>query len=115
MMRHSVFSVVMKVAPSRCTQLEGVLDAMQQDRDGNPHMRFKELGCVHFASLTIFPPDDAGPFEPCSGPPQADRRHVPYLVFENNIDGPIDAYIDLLLDKSYDGIAAIVTSCQDAP
>jgi len=115
MMHHSVFTFVMKVDPGRCAQLESVLNAIQKDRDGNPYLRFKELGCVHFASFTIFPPDDTGEFEPCSGPPREDRRHEPVLVFENNIDGPIPKYVDLLLDKAFDGMKAIVMCCSDTP
>jgi hypothetical protein len=112
-MYHRVFTIVMSVDPARMPELTRILDAISANMVANEYIRFPNLPSVHFASFTIFPPDDLTDPEPCSGPSPAERRSDPYLIFENNIDGAIVKYVDALLDQALLGLLAIVRCCRD--
>lgn len=114
-MNQTVFTFTMVVDPNQLPQLNQTLDAIQKDLHTNGVLHFIELPMVHFASINVFPPDPQRDDYPCSGPPPEKRRYVPYLVFESNIDGKIEAYIDALIGKFPGGVSAIVRCCAGGP
>jgi hypothetical protein len=78
--RQSIFSVIVKIDPARAGELTQRLDALQAalaQRGGRP---FENVETLHFCSFTIFDDD----------------RFGPYLVFENNIDGSPNDYLDAI-------------------
>jgi hypothetical protein len=119
MPHQSVFTFTTAVDPVRLAELTAVLDRIQSDLDRsldhNPLLRFGDLGVVHFASLNLFPPDSVHDDYPCSGLPVEERRRDTYLIWENNIDGRIEPYVDALLRNFGEGVFAILRCCRDAP
>jgi hypothetical protein len=57
---------------------------------------FASLKLLHFASLVLF----------------EDEEYGPYLVFENNFDGPLDAYLGELLQHAAVGLHEIYSYCE---
>jgi hypothetical protein len=108
-MPHSVFTIVTPVDPAvgpdgpRLDCLREVLFRMQKfiqgDTKADPGIPFEKFTQLHFASLVIF-----------------DRKgEDPLLVFENNVDGSIDAYLNDLLAGAERGIDAIYENCKGFP
>lgn len=114
-MNQTVFTFTMKIDPARLGELTTTLDVIQKDLLKNNLLRFGDLPMVHFASLNVFPPDPVKDDYPCSGPPLDQRRRVPYLVFESNIDGKLQPYLRTLIAQFTAGISAIVRCCADGP
>jgi hypothetical protein len=114
-MIQTVFTFTIVVEPERLDGLTGVLTAIREQPDLNPYLHFSELGQVHFASINVFPPDPTKDDYPCSGPPLDQRRRDTYLVWENNIDGPLEPYVDALVRQFPGGVHAILNCCRDAP
>ena len=94
-MGQMIVSFITKIDPARLSELESMLDEMADDPVGNRHIPFGSLPRLHFASLVIFP----------------DEQYGPYLVFEHNIDGPMAAYLDDLLDRYGEGLHRIYRCC----
>lgn len=114
-MNQTVFTFTTVVEPARLDELQQTLATIQNDLNGNQLLRFRDLGVVHFASINLFPPDELTDSQPCSGPPINERRREWYFVWENNIDGPIEPYVDALLRKFGAGTYAIIRCCRNAP
>lgn len=114
-MNQTVFTFTMVVDPGRLNELTQTLDTIQKDLHTNPLLRFIDLPMVHFASINVFPPDPVKDDYPCSGPPIEQRRRVPYLVFESNIDGAIPPYVQALIAKFPQGVSAILRCCAGGP
>jgi len=114
-MNQTVFTFTTVVETSRAEELKKTLEAIQADLHGNVHLRFREIEAVQFASIVIFPPDEKKDEFPCSGPPLDERRYEYYMVWENNIDGKIEPYVDSLLRQFPAGVYAILKCCRDAP
>jgi hypothetical protein len=89
-----------RVKPDKLAELREFLD---NDIAGNlltnPHVPFPSLTRLHFASLVL----------------NEDSTYGPYLVFENNFDGPLEAYIDELYRHSAQGLHRIYGYCLDYP
>jgi len=92
---HTILTFVAKVDPARLEDLNRILAEVAEDVAGNSHVPFGELTRVHFASLVVFPDD----------------RYGPYLVFENNFDGPLDPYLDELIERAGAGLDRIYRCC----
>lgn len=94
----SAFTIATPVSPERAGDLERLLDEVGSDVAGNPRLRLADLPDLHYASLVVV----------AGGRP-------PYLLFEGNIDGPIKAFLEHLLDTSADGVDAIYRCCVGYP
>lgn len=114
-MNQTVFTFTTVVESARAKELADTLKSIQDDLHTNVHLRFRELEAVQFASIVIFPPDPKEYDVPCSGPPPDKRRYEYYMVWENNIDGKIEPYVDSLLRQFPNGVYAILKCCRDAP
>ena len=94
-MSHTVLTFVAEVDAAKLEQLQALLIEIADDVTGNPHVPFPALTKLHFASLVIFP----------------DELYGPYLVFENNFDGPLGPYLDELLESAAEGLHRILGCC----
>jgi hypothetical protein len=94
---HTVLTFISRVDPARLAELRRHLDEIAADVRGNRLVPFGRLARTHFASLTIFPDDEYGP----------------YLVFEHNFDGPLDPYLDDLIAHAGPGLDRIYRCCDD--
>lgn len=94
-MAHTILTFITKVAPGRAAQLENLLAHIRSNVPDDPRLPFASLKPLHFASLVLF----------------EDEEYGPYLVFENNFDGPLDAYLDTLLQHAGGGLHEIYSCC----
>lgn len=94
-MAHTILTFITKVAPGRAAQLESLLAQIRGNVPDDARLPFASLKLLHFASLVLF----------------EDEEYGPYLVFENNFDGPLDAYLDDLLQHAGGGLHEIYSCC----
>lgn len=94
-MAQTVLTFITRIDPGRLARLEGLLDQIKKNLQGDSLVPFASLKLLHFASLVIF----------------EDETYGPCLVFENNFDGPLDAYLDDLLRHAGDGLHEIYGCC----
>lgn len=94
-MAQTVLTYITKVAPGRAAQLKSLLARIENNLPSDPGVPFASLKLLHFASFVLF----------------EDREYGPYLVFENNFDGPLDAYLDDLLQHAGGGLHEIYSCC----
>jgi hypothetical protein len=94
-MAHTILTFITKVAPARAADLESLLAQIEDNVPGDSRLPFVSLKLLHFASFVLF----------------EDQEYGPYLVFENNFDGPLDAYMDELLRHAGSGLHEIYSCC----
>jgi hypothetical protein len=95
-MSHTILTFIATVAPGRQADLEALLAQLEPDPAGNAVLPLGQLDRLHFASLVVIPPDDPYPAA---------------LVFENNFDGPLEAYLEDLLTRVGPGLHRIFGHC----
>ena len=88
-----------KVKPDKVAELNELLEDIAEHLLENPYLPFPSLKRLHFASLVL----------------SEDATYGPYLVFENNFDGPLEAYLDELYSHSSAGLHRIYGHCLDYP
>ena len=93
---HTIFTFQTKIDPAKVATLTAYLDEIHAQLLSHPELPFPQLTKVHFASLVIVPDD----------------RYGAYLVFENNIDGTVDAYIEQLCDVAAAALHKIYATCE---
>jgi hypothetical protein len=104
---HTIFTFQTKVDPAKIDALTHYLekihaelpkhsDELDTETRKQPDLPFERLTKVHFASLVMVPDD---------------RYGGAYLVFENNIDGTVDAYIEQLCDVAPVALHNIYSNC----
>lgn len=94
-MRQSIFTFIAKVNPQREAELTAYLAQIRKNVPRDPDLPFASLPMLHFTSLVLFPDDTYGT----------------YLVFENNVDGTPQAYLDALLDAAAPALHRIYGMC----
>ncbi|MBC7931177.1 MAG: hypothetical protein H7Z38_11500 [Rubrivivax sp.] len=94
-MAHTILTFITKVAPGSAARLENLLAQIESKAPGDLRLPFASLKQLHFASFVLF----------------EDKEYGPYLVFENNFDGPLDAYLDNLLQHAGGGLHMIYSCC----
>ncbi len=99
--RQRIFTVVTRVDRVQESALRDHLanldsDAAQRKRD----LPFETISALHFCSFTIFGDERVNEFGP-------------YLVFESNIDGSADDYLDIICDRFAPALHAIYRHCPD--
>jgi hypothetical protein len=94
-MAHTILTFITKVAPDSAARLESLLAQIESNVPGDPRLPFASLKLLHFASFVLL----------------EDQEYGPYLVFENNFDGPLDAYLDELLQHAGGGLHEIYSCC----
>jgi len=94
-MTQSVFTFITPIDPARVSELKNLLQSISESPLSNPDLPFTVLPALHFASLVIFYDDYYGP----------------YLVFENNVDGTPEEYIEELCQVAASGLHRIYGCC----
>ena len=92
---HTIFTFQTPIDSAKLGALTAYLDAIHTELLTHPDLPFARLTKVHFASLVIVPDD----------------RYGASLIFENNIDGTVDAYIEQLCDVAPAALHTIYSSC----
>src|SRR2546422_151977 len=98
-MKQTVLTFISKVDPDRVSDLKDLLDGMGQDVENNAYLPFLRLKLLHFASLFLV----------------EDPSYGPFLVFENNFDGALDNYLEVLYLQAAEGLHRIYSCCRDYP
>lgn len=93
--QQTILTFITPVEPGKVAELRGLLDRIQTNLPNDPDLPFASLRLLHFASLVIFEDGEFGP----------------YLVFENNFDGLLDAYLDELCRHARSGLHQIYRCC----
>ncbi|HEY0050326.1 MAG TPA: hypothetical protein VGB68_13610, partial [Pyrinomonadaceae bacterium] len=96
-MIQTVLTFITRVNPDKRARLEEILEQVRQNLDDNSYIPFASLTKLHFAGFVIFDDDAYGP----------------YLVFENNFDGSLDAHLDELIRYAGAGLHQIYDCCQE--
>src|SRR6266478_2846364 len=96
-MKQTILTMITQVDPSRVKELRDLLTSMGQDVEKNSYIPFTALKLLHFASLVL----------------HEDATYGPYLVFENNFDGPLDDYLTDLYAHASEGLHRIYGYCKD--
>lgn len=99
-MTQTVMTFVTRVKPERATDLCALLNKIGCDPENNRYIPFRRLEMLHFASLVLH---DS----------HKEYGYGPYLVFENNFDGPLKPYLDRLYRLASPGLHEIYSCCQD--
>lgn len=99
-MAQILLTFLTRVKPDKVAELKEFLDNdIAANLLTNPHIPFPSLTRLHFASLVL----------------NSDATYGHYLVFENNFDGPLEAYLDELYSHSSQGLHRIYSYCLDYP
>jgi hypothetical protein len=99
-MSQILLTILTRVKPDKVAELSEFLEKdIAGDLLNNPHVPFPLLTRLHFASLVI----------------NEEATYGPYLVFENNFDGPLEAYLDELYSHASQGLHRIYSYCLDYP
>ena len=99
-MTHTVLTFVTQVKPDQVSGLSKLLDQIGQDPEANAIVPFRRLQSLHFASFVL---------HQSPGYPE----YGPHLVFENNFDGELDAYLSDLYLQAANGLHRIYSCCLD--
>jgi hypothetical protein len=95
----TVFTVITKVKPSEVDALKGVLTEIGADPAANAVLPLGGFDTLHFASLVLV---------------EADKL-PPTLIFEHNVDGSSDSWLETLAAKAGPGLDAIYAHCVGYP
>ncbi len=95
----SAFTLVTPVIPEKLPDLIELLDSIGDDINENPHVRFRELRGLHYASFVVI---------------GADTRS-PRLIFEGNVDGTPQAFVAHVVNQAGKAVDAIYAHCTDYP
>jgi hypothetical protein len=95
----TILTFIARVDPTKLASLEALLQKIQDFNPTGHHpvLPFADLKRLHFGSMVIFKDPDS--------------NYDPTLVFENNFDGELDAYLDDLLERAAAGLDQIYSHC----
>jgi hypothetical protein len=99
-MTHTVMTFVTRVRPGKKSALSALLDTIGNDPETNPYVPFRKLKLLHFASLVLHDSHQ-------------EYGYGPYLVFENNFDGPLEPFLEDLYAQAQNGLHQIYSCCED--
>ena len=102
-MTHTVLTFISRVKPEKAEELRTLLKQIGDDPENNPYIPFRKLELLHFASLVLHEP----------AKDEEKKEYGPYLIFENNFDGPLDIYLNALCGQFGKGLHQIYGYCQD--
>jgi len=94
----TIFAIVAEVLPERLDDLRRVVAEIAADPATSP-LALGRFQSLHFASVVIFGSD----------------RLPDTLIFENNVDGPLDDWLPILVAGARPGIDALFTHCVGYP
>ena len=103
-MKQNPLTVIANIKPAEKQELEHLLNCIGQNLETNEYLRFAEIETTHFARFAMI-----------GGGNLADRDAKNRLLFTSNHDGPVEKYIDLLVNKAGKGMEAIWSKCEGCP
>jgi hypothetical protein len=95
-MTQTVLTFIAPVKPEKIAELSALLQTIQVTPETNELIPFRSLKSLHFASLVL----------------HLSAEYGDYLIFENNFDGSLDAYLNDLSAYS-SGLHQIYSCCKD--
>lgn len=95
-MKQTILTFITAIEPAKSKELTALLAKIQVDLYGNDYIPFASIGLLHFASFVIV--DNA--------------NQAPLLIFENNFDDDLAAYLDELLSVAGKGLHQVYQSCK---
>ena len=98
-MIQTVMTFVAEIDPARLADLRGLLAIVAADPGGNDLLPMGRAASLHFSSMVIFERVGFGPI----------------FVWENNFDGPLDEYIDTILEIGVPGLNRLYSCCTGFP
>jgi hypothetical protein len=104
-MQHTVLTFISPIQPGKVNELSDLLREINDLIPDSPLLPLKGVSKLHFTSLVILPEDGPQPGD------ELQEVYGPLLVFENNFDGDLDAYLDELLPKVGEGLHDIYQHC----
>jgi hypothetical protein len=99
-MTATILTFIAEIEPDRRASLDRAANALQQAANAPAHAPFGAIPMLHFASVVIFEDDPV-------------RRLPALLVFESNIDGPVDPYVDTLVLAAAADLHTLFGCCRD--
>jgi hypothetical protein len=118
-MSHEVFSIVAPVNPPLVRELEHYLDPNGNARTPIPGLPLERIRAVHFASVVVFAgtpvAESPGWYGRMLGDQPRTFTPFPVLVFESCIDGPLDEYLDALVNLGAEALSRVFAYCVDPP
>lgn len=94
-MRQTVLTFITAIDPAQKPKLKKIFEAISDNLLTNQYIPFPSVTLLHFASFVI----------------ANDDTDAPLLIFENNFDGEVSAYLDELLLVAGEGIHQIYQCC----
>jgi len=95
----TIFTVVAEILPEQLDALGQVVAGIAADPAANSTLALGRFQSLHFASVVIV----------------GSARLPPTLIFENNVDGPLDDWLPILVAGGRLGIDALFTHCVGYP
>jgi hypothetical protein len=99
-MRHTILTFIAPVKLAKREDLRKLLETIRLDPENNTLVPFRSLELLHFASFVLHDSHRKCGYGPC-------------LIFENNFDGPLDAYLNDLYVHAGKGLHEIYSCCDD--
>jgi hypothetical protein len=105
-MAHQVpLTIIAKIKPDSMSQLKQLLERMSKDVGSNAIIPFARFSQVHFARFVIL--EESRDLNNTVIPPS--------LAFSSELDAPLDAYFNNLVDIAGDGLDEIYNHCEGYP
>lgn len=98
-MTQTVFTVITEVDPAHLDALRQVVDQIGADPAANAVLPLGGFDRLHFASLVLVQGDDL----------------PPSLIFEHNVDGSLDAWLNMLVAERPAGLNTLYAHCRGYP
>jgi hypothetical protein len=96
-MRQTVLTFITIIDPDQNPKLKGIFETISGNLLTNNYIPFPSISLLHFASFVI----------------ANDEKPSSLLIFENNFDGEVSAYLDELLSVAGPGLHQIYQCCSD--
>lgn len=98
-MRQSAFTLLTPIKAGEVNDLKHLLNDIGDHIKDNIHFHFAEFTDLHYASLFII----------------GEKTAKPSLVFEGNIDGSVDVFLQRLIEEAGDALNEIYGHCDGYP
>ena len=98
--KHTILTFISPVKAAKTEELRKLLETIREKPEINTLVPFRSLELLHFASFVLHDSHRKCGYGPC-------------LIFENNFDGPLDAYLNDLYVHAGKGLHDIYSCCED--
>ncbi|OUS04714.1 hypothetical protein A9Q81_05420 [Gammaproteobacteria bacterium 42_54_T18] len=101
---HIAVSIICPIIPANVSPLIKYLEALNHSLHSHPtqeHPLFHKINTHHFCRWTVLPASTG-----------KQGTYPAQLLFESNIDGPLDLYLELLIQQDRDTLTTIYQHCE---